>query len=145
MKIFFLFFSPQPSRGHFESLIHVYARPFCRRQEVYSPPAHLQQYERKDEKCEQSVCIAIGRAKMKIEQIAEPRGECPCLLGIPCPIVTPCLFCPQGTHCHSQRKEHPAYAHKAITDCIFFVGDFSGSFPHPQIDCEDGCSSHHGV
>lgn len=145
MKNIFLFFIATAIIRALYPLIDMYACPFCRRQEVYSPPAHLQQYERKDKKCKESVCIAVGGTQMKIEQVTEPCGKCPCLFGIPCPIITPCLFCPQGTHCHSECKEHPTYAHKTVADCKLIVRDFGGSFTHPQIDCKDGCCSHHSI
>ena len=111
------------------TLIYMYACSLGRWQEIYTPPAHLQQDERKDEQRKQRVCVAVGGAHVQIEQIAEPCGQGPCLFGVPCPVVTPCLFGPQGAHHHAKGQETPSDAHKAVADAQFLV--VCRCFPEP--------------
>ena len=72
-----------------------------RREVIDTPPTHLQQDEGENEPGKKEVLVPIGRTKVKIEQIAEPSGKSPSLLGVPRPIVTPSFLSPQRTHHHT--------------------------------------------
>ena len=71
------------------------------RQEVYAPPAHLQQKEGEDKPGKQKILVLTGRTKVKVEQIGQPGGEGPGFLGIPRPVVAPGFLGPKGSHNHA--------------------------------------------
>ena len=66
----------------------------CRWQKIDAPPAHLKQDERENEPREEEILMLARRTEMQVEQVAEPGGKRPSLLGIPAPIVAPCFLCP---------------------------------------------------
>ena len=53
---------------------------------------------------------------MQVQEIAEPGGGGPGLLGIPGPIVAPGLLGPKGTHHYAHRQETPAYADEGVAE-----------------------------
>ena len=93
-------------------------------QVIYSPPTHLQEHER-NEQYPQSELWLVSRylPVMHIDQIGEPGDGGPRLLGVPRPVVTPCLFSPEGTEEHADGHKGETYIHQIIGNVEFFVSD----------------------
>ena len=69
-KILELFYVFLLSNSHLSFvLVCVYACSLCRRQEINSPPAHLQQNEREYKQGKQQVLVFIGRSQMQVQQV----------------------------------------------------------------------------
>ena len=117
----------------------------CRRQEVDSPPTHLQQNKRENQPEKQEVLILAGWAKMQIKQITEPRSKGPCFFRIPTPIIAPRLFCPKSAHGHTQSQKSPSYPYQVITNSQLLDRCFLGRFTEPQLDRKQRNRSHHGI
>ena len=86
-------------------------------QEVHPIPAHLKQQKTDDKGDVWDGDVAFGRlaeTTMDIHKIGTPCGCRPCLLGIPSPIASPCLFCPYTPRDHTEREECHTYIHQYI-------------------------------
>ena len=95
----------------------MYALALCRRQVVYSPPAHLQADEAEDKEPQAEARLGrrlLVQPAVYVHQIAEPCRGSPGLLGIPRPVSAPCLLGPEGTKQHAYGHEREPYVHQIV-------------------------------
>ena len=85
------------------------ARALCGGQILDAPPTHLQEYERNEQDPEGETRPVGGYLPvMHMDEIGEPGDGCPRLLGVPRPVVPPCLLGPQGSEEHADGNQRYA-------------------------------------
>ena len=104
-------------KASFARAIGVYAGALGRGQIIDAPPAHLQEDERDDEHPESKALSMVWKVTIvHIDKIGQPGDGRPRLLGIPRPVVPPCLLGPESTEEHANGKEGEAYIDEIIGD-----------------------------
>ena len=103
-----------------------------RRQQIHSPPAHLQSRKSGNQHyikpfCPAPPCLS-GQAQMYINQVNAPCYRSPRLFRVPVPVIAPCLLRPQCPAQHSERQECSTYVHKR-------VGRFQEDVASPEKSC----------
>ena len=101
----------------FAHAIGVYAGALGRGQIINAPPAHLQENERDDEHPESKALAMVWKVTIvHIDKIGQPGDGRPRFLGVPRPVVPPCLLGPESTEEHANSKEGEAYIDEIIGD-----------------------------
>ncbi len=123
----------------------MYTHSLCRGQIIDAVPAHLQQQKRykQADQC-LAMCRGTPQTEMDICQIGKPGSRRPSLFRVPCPIVSPSSFCPDGTGQHTQRHESKPYISQVIAQSHLMP--FNPLLLEPQqVDSHHRSGTQHGV